>query len=1453
MEKLKKMESPILRIFISSVSDEFRTYRKALEKELNSSRVKIHDSSKVMIDDSSKVMIYDSSKAKVFEQEQLEYDGTQVLIQLKDIIKEYDVVFHLIGDRTGKPGNNGIPDKEQLQRLIESEPSLLETLGIDESELAEISYTHWEAILAIFYEKRLFVLIADNSVKRSSYLVDQDVIEFQKNLQVKHKERLERIGEKKGVRPEENQIFKGKLSLAKLALRKLCKCNLLPDSVLAPAITKRSLEKHVRELKTSTAGTELPLISLEARDNRPSLFKEILTWSVPRSIRRYDSSAQGDAEGNQIPKERMVHWCMTGKSTHILIVGEAGAGKSSYLRQLAYDVCQKWSWDDWSRRDWNQKCRLPVFLKWAEVLSTLKADLWKIVEGDSDEESIENIADRFFQLAATKISPKKDVTEWLCESATEHGMVFFLDALDEAAARLLSEKNRKSRNNSYATAEFFRLIGVLVERLATRNSIIISTTRSSALAFFSPSRLDYLPQVKESELQVETGIYTLAKWSMQDAKSYVDKVIGSYDIQAAATIKSSFKEEEEASSTCNAKTMGSLWKEPFLLSLYCNLFLEGRLDQKEITGDLCKLYESGMKYLASKSKSSSENNVRGLEAMIEIIGEFFLNVYFAKHTNDGFMWTLSHKQFDSIIEKTLKKIKNQSVVRALGANTEEVINRIKSTGFFKSVFDEKEPGIVHMDFVDYRLFEFMIARTIAMASFSRQVKLMDRVFSVGANPMILYHVATISKDHSALVWWIATRLSSISSLIREFRRPPFVSLPPIERESTQKALLFSAVLLEHPIVIKSVQSLTIERGAHKDESRKGSALLNHLISKIILQSNRNFLVVMDSVAKSFESLMPVRVANHLANLSVDGTRYEFHKLRIQKDPIKTRFCRAYLEANPKLFRSRIPKTVIDFDSTNSTRAFLNERLVRVKHEANECSINYYLVDEAHLMHKKGMESEDILGVESGSSIVDSIEEDFSTTFCGVILRCLCFKCGAVISLVSRLEPTQLKSELILLTFHIALRFLVVSAIIWAFILQGVIASFVCFLFLLVIWNLSSRVFAESRIFKTFISGSRFDKRQITFDLFNIMSQGKAIDVVDFLIQATDIAIVLRKYERHRKILQRTGIPGDMFVMTRQDIPYESRRFLRIIEKQNITETWGFSAQAIDLFAKGVKDEIHRENRLEDRFRLLQELLESKHRHKTIAALGKYFQVPSSFLESVLHKDSIDDDAYASWFEIPEVRTLFEWSKDSQSFLEGQFKKQLDNLPALEGYVEKAISGDTQELLNFIYRPHEFDGNPFSIWVSKHVEDGSIYRIVSALSTNFSLAFSKSLDEKSVYFDAESVLGFFIELGFPYLGDEVVELCCLFISKGIGMGNDRELRLLLILLSGIQIEIRVRNQVKLLAAIDGYTSYYERLGFYERYKERLRFAVADRSITHRLSFSRWLFRLFWFSMKRISVA
>jgi hypothetical protein len=127
-------------IFLSTVSDEFRAYRNQLRSDLTRDNVEV----------------------KV--QEDFRDLGGETLDKLDVYIAHCDAVVHLVGDMTGSyPGERGL---SALLAKYPDLPTKLLPLSAALQDGAGVSYTQWEAWLALFHGKLLLIATAAETAER---------------------------------------------------------------------------------------------------------------------------------------------------------------------------------------------------------------------------------------------------------------------------------------------------------------------------------------------------------------------------------------------------------------------------------------------------------------------------------------------------------------------------------------------------------------------------------------------------------------------------------------------------------------------------------------------------------------------------------------------------------------------------------------------------------------------------------------------------------------------------------------------------------------------------------------------------------------------------------------------------------------------------------------------------------------------------------------------------------------------------------------------------------------------------------------------------------------------------------------------------------------------------------------------------------------------------------------
>ncbi|MFI5460612.1 MAG: hypothetical protein ACHRXM_34795 [Isosphaerales bacterium] len=161
---------PHRRLFLSCATSEFGSYRELLTGDLKRPTLEV----------------------KV--QEDFGVAGGTTLEKLDEYIRACDGVIHLIGDATGS-----IPEAPAVERLLERYPDLADRLKPLAPALAGgapgISYTQWEAYLAIYHDRPIYIYRPAPDAPRDPKFVADNA---QKQAQARHYERICALGRDRG-------------------------------------------------------------------------------------------------------------------------------------------------------------------------------------------------------------------------------------------------------------------------------------------------------------------------------------------------------------------------------------------------------------------------------------------------------------------------------------------------------------------------------------------------------------------------------------------------------------------------------------------------------------------------------------------------------------------------------------------------------------------------------------------------------------------------------------------------------------------------------------------------------------------------------------------------------------------------------------------------------------------------------------------------------------------------------------------------------------------------------------------------------------------------------------------------------------------------------------------------------------------------------------------------------
>jgi hypothetical protein len=257
--------SSVRKIFLSCVTKEFGHHREMLTKDLSLPDVKVQ------------------------VQEDFVEGGHSTLEKLDEYIKGCAAVIHLIGYATGS-----MPAPTEVAALLKKHSDFAQRIPCLKEALAKtpasLSYTQWEAWLAIYHSIPCFVYQAEpTTVRAPGFKEDAN----QRNVQKKHWKRFR-------VHGKDRKIFHDEQQLCRLVLRSLS--NILPSGNLKLNV----IPKGLRSFDAKDADFFLDLLPAP-RDKD----------GLPESIRFW---------------QHRIEECDEATFTVGVIYGPSGCGKSSLMK-----------------------------------------------------------------------------------------------------------------------------------------------------------------------------------------------------------------------------------------------------------------------------------------------------------------------------------------------------------------------------------------------------------------------------------------------------------------------------------------------------------------------------------------------------------------------------------------------------------------------------------------------------------------------------------------------------------------------------------------------------------------------------------------------------------------------------------------------------------------------------------------------------------------------------------------------------------------------------------------------------------------------------------------------------------------------------------------------------------------------------------------------------------------
>lgn len=249
---LKGQPMATVQIFLSSVSAEFRSYRDALRHDL------------------------DRPNVTVKVQEDFIATGTETLDKLDGYIRQCDAVIHLVGDMTGALAQ--APSVAVIRQRYPDFDYRLPPLGpFLHLNGPALSYTQWEAWLALYHSKTLIIAVPQESAPRDEHYV---MDEKQRAAQQDHLARLASVERYPEIR-----------------------------FANADRLAVDTLRSHLLEM--ITAATKLPVV--ERRD------------TIPHASSRFIGREREQTE----LREKILNYSL------VTVAGAPGAGKTRLTIQVA--------------------------------------------------------------------------------------------------------------------------------------------------------------------------------------------------------------------------------------------------------------------------------------------------------------------------------------------------------------------------------------------------------------------------------------------------------------------------------------------------------------------------------------------------------------------------------------------------------------------------------------------------------------------------------------------------------------------------------------------------------------------------------------------------------------------------------------------------------------------------------------------------------------------------------------------------------------------------------------------------------------------------------------------------------------------------------------------------------------------------------------------------------------
>ena len=151
------MTTEFAKLFLSAVTNEFGSFREAVRVQIDRRGIRIET------------------------QESFLAHGDRTLIMLDDYVADCDAVVHLFGEMSGE-----IAPEASRKAILDRYPDLSQKLQLDQKKIQQLSYSQWEAWLAIYHGISLYIAPALPGVKVDNPLTDSVEAARQRQSQQDH-------------------------------------------------------------------------------------------------------------------------------------------------------------------------------------------------------------------------------------------------------------------------------------------------------------------------------------------------------------------------------------------------------------------------------------------------------------------------------------------------------------------------------------------------------------------------------------------------------------------------------------------------------------------------------------------------------------------------------------------------------------------------------------------------------------------------------------------------------------------------------------------------------------------------------------------------------------------------------------------------------------------------------------------------------------------------------------------------------------------------------------------------------------------------------------------------------------------------------------------------------------------------------------------------------------------